>query len=94
MVADGRAGDGVDAVELGLAHEDAPDPLDAPECHLRQHRRLDLLEEDVVLLLLAVLAVRLLRRAIVDDAHAQHELVGVVIVADDVQLAGAVLLRA
>jgi hypothetical protein len=53
VVADGSAGDGVDAVELGLAHEDAPDALDAPQRHFGEHRRLDLLEENVILLLVA-----------------------------------------
>ena len=48
VVAHRRAGVGVDALEPGLAHEDAADALDAAQRHLGEHRRLDLLQEDVV----------------------------------------------
>ena len=85
----------VDKLALGLAHEDAQDALDAAQSELREHVALKLLEEHVVLFVLAAAAyvhvhVLLEAAAIRYEAHAHDEPVGVVVVADDVQHVGAV----
>mmetsp|Transcript_15235 Transcript_15235/g.35011 ORF Transcript_15235/g.35011 Transcript_15235/m.35011 type:complete len:818 (+) Transcript_15235:946-3399(+) len=84
---------GIDHVALRLPHEDAPDAVDAPQRHLCKHALLDLLQELLVPFLLGAVGLSGLVGGVVDHAHPQHQLLGVVVVADDVQLRRAVRLR-
>jgi len=85
-----RARHRVDVLALRLAHEDALDLLDAAQRHLGEHVLLDALQEGV-LDVLVPLRLRLLVRLAVDEPHAQHQPVVVVLRVDDVQLVAAVL---
>lgn len=84
----GRNDDTSLGVRLGQMHVHLSDGFDSLQGHVRQHVSLDTTQEHVVLHLVHIFLVVILELVVlvVHDTNTQHQLVGVVVVEDTVQI--------